>query len=98
MGTIAESGLVLRKPYRQYDALDKFGLTMGADYDPPGCRCGEVIQGKVDPAECTLFGTACTPMQPIGPCMVSSEGTCAAWYKYGRTAAKAPVRASPAPK
>ncbi len=83
MGTIAESGLVLREPFRRYDALERFGLSVGADYDPPGCRCGEVIQGKVEPAECKLFGTTCTPVRPIGPCMVSSEGTCAAWYKYG---------------
>lgn len=83
MGTIAESGLVLRQRYRRYDALLRFGLTIGPDYDPPGCRCGEVIQGKVEPSECLLFGTRCTPIQPVGPCMVSSEGTCAAWYKYG---------------
>jgi hydrogenase expression/formation protein HypD len=84
MGTIPASGLVLREQYRRYDALTRFGLSLGTDYDPPGCRCGEVIQGKLDPIECTLFGTACTPTYPIGPCMVSSEGTCAAWHKYGR--------------
>jgi hydrogenase expression/formation protein HypD len=84
MGTIAESGLVLREPYRRYDALERFGIAVGPDYDPPGCRCGEVIQGKLEPTECKLFGTTCTPVQPVGPCMVSSEGTCAAWYKYGR--------------
>jgi hydrogenase expression/formation protein HypD len=84
MGTIAESGLELRAPYRQYDARHRFDLEMGPDYDPPGCRCGEVIQGKLDPTECSLFGTSCTPTAPVGPCMVSSEGTCAAWYKYGR--------------
>lgn len=83
MGTLADSGLVLREPYMRYDALARFGLTMGPDCDPPGCRCGEVIQGKLDPVECTLFGATCTPVRPIGPCMVSSEGTCAAWYKYG---------------
>ncbi len=83
MGTIAESGLVLRAAYRAYDALARFGLSIGEDYDPPGCRCGEVIQGKLDPSECTLFGTTCTPTRPVGPCMVSSEGTCAAWHKYG---------------
>lgn len=84
MGTIAESGLILREPYRRYDALARFGLSVGPDYDPPGCRCGEVIQGKLEPTECSLFGTTCTPLQPVGPCMVSSEGTCAAWYKYGK--------------
>ncbi|HOA75713.1 MAG TPA: hydrogenase formation protein HypD [Phycisphaerae bacterium] len=88
MGTIADSGLVLRDVYRRYDALERFGLTIGADYDPPGCRCGEVIQGKVEPVECTLFGRACTPTRPVGPCMVSSEGTCAAWFKYGGLGAR----------
>ena len=82
IGTIANSGLVLREPYQQYDALNRFGLKIGPDYDPPGCRCGQVVQGKLDPIECPLFGASCTPMQPVGPCMVSSEGTCSAWYKY----------------
>jgi len=84
MGTIPASGLELRANYQRFDALKVFDLTIGPDYDPPGCRCGEVIQGKVEPKHCTLFGTQCTPAKPIGPCMVSSEGTCAAWYKYGR--------------
>jgi hydrogenase expression/formation protein HypD len=83
MGTIPTSGLALRPAYQRFDAVQRFGLTIGEDYDPPGCRCGEVIQGKLDPAECALFGEECTPAQPVGPCMVSSEGTCAAWYKYG---------------
>lgn len=83
MGVIPQSGLELCEKLRKYDALARFGLTLGPDYDPPGCRCGEVIQGKVEPADCPLFGKTCTPIQPIGPCMVSSEGTCAAWYKYG---------------
>lgn len=83
MGVIPCSGLDLRERYRSFDALAKFGLTIESDYDPPGCKCGEVIQGKLEPSACTLFGTKCTPAHPIGPCMVSSEGTCAAWYKYG---------------
>ncbi len=84
MGTIDASGLELREPYRRYDARERLGVAFGEDYDPPGCRCGEVIQGKIDPADCPLFAGRCTPTQPVGPCMVSSEGTCAAWYKYGR--------------
>ena len=84
IGTIPDSGLILREPYRRFDALGRFGLTIGPDYDPPGCRCGEVIQGKTDPAGCPLFANECTPAKPVGPCMVSSEGTCSAWYKYGR--------------
>ena len=88
LGTIPESGLDLREEFSQFDALKALGLEEGPDYEPPGCRCGEVIQGKVTPAECTLFAKKCTPMDPVGPCMVSSEGTCAAWYKYGRHQAK----------
>ena len=84
MGTIPASGLELRAAFEQYDARKRFHLVLGEDYDPPGCRCGEVIQGKTEPSDCPLFATTCTPAQPIGPCMVSSEGTCAAWYKYGR--------------
>lgn len=84
MGSIPDSGLELRPAYARYDARTRYGVSIGPDYDPPGCRCGEVIQGKVEPAECSLFARRCTPMQPVGPCMVSSEGTCAAWYKYGR--------------
>lgn len=85
MGTIPMSGLELRDAYARYDARLRFELAFGDDYDPPGCRCGEVIQGKVEPQECQLFARTCTLAQPVGPCMVSSEGTCAAWYKYGRS-------------
>jgi len=84
LGSIPASGLELREPYKRFDGLTHFELTVGPDYDPPGCRCGQVIQGKVEPADCALFGVECTPVKPVGPCMVSSEGTCAAWYKYGR--------------
>jgi len=82
MGEIPDSGLELRPPYRHFDATEHFGVEIGPDVCPPGCLCGEVIQGKVTPVECPLFGKACTPVKPIGPCMVSSEGACAAWYKY----------------
>ncbi len=84
LGVIPASGLGLKAPYAAFDAAQRFGVSFGADYDPPGCRCGEVIQGKALPQECPMFGKACTPRKPWGPCMVSSEGTCAAWYKYGR--------------
>jgi len=84
MGTIPNSGLNLREPFRRFDARERFGVVEGPDVCPPGCRCGDVIQGKVAPPECGLFGDACTPIKPVGPCMVSSEGACAAWYKYGR--------------
>ncbi len=84
MGSIPASGLELRPPYRHCDALDHFQVELGPDVKPPGCLCGLVIQGKVKPIECSLFARSCTPVNPVGPCMVSSEGTCAAWYKYRR--------------
>ncbi|MCB9514446.1 MAG: hydrogenase formation protein HypD [Candidatus Krumholzibacteriia bacterium] len=92
MGTLPASGLELRPAYRRFDARERFGVAYGPDQHPPGCLCGEVIQGKVSPADCALFGTGCTPLSPIGPCMVSSEGTCAAWYKYRRPAQAAGER------
>ena len=84
LGTIPASGLELAPAYRKFDAVERFGIIIGEDRDNPGCRCGEVITGKTSLADCPLFGEACTPINPIGPCMVSSEGTCAAWYKYNR--------------
>ncbi len=89
LGVIPGSGLELLPAYRKYDALRRFGVELGEDEDHPACLCGEVIQGKAEPADCPLFDNGCTPLVPIGPCMVSSEGTCAAWYKYNR-----PVRVS----
>ncbi|MCK5796148.1 MAG: hydrogenase formation protein HypD [Deltaproteobacteria bacterium] len=84
LGTIPESGLVLRDAFATFDAEKRHDVQgLGDDEHPSGCLCGEVIQGKVDPTECALFGRRCTPARPVGPCMVSSEGTCAAWYKYG---------------
>lgn len=84
LGTIPRSGLRLRSRYERFDALRRFGVTPGGDADNPACRCGEVIQGLVEPDECPLYGTRCTPTDPVGPCMVSSEGTCAAWHRYHR--------------
>ncbi|NOX56334.1 MAG: hydrogenase formation protein HypD [Planctomycetes bacterium] len=84
LGTLPGSGLDLRPEYAKFDALKRFGVELGEDHEPPGCRCGEVITGKCGPADCRLFGTVCTPTYPVGPCMVSSEGTCQAWFKYRR--------------
>lgn len=84
IGRIPGSGLDLRPAFAEFDAHVRFGVRTDADLHPAGCRCGEVIQGKIAPRECPLFRTACTPVNPIGPCMVSSEGTCAAWYKYAK--------------
>ncbi len=83
IGVIPASGLELRAELADFDAARRFDLDLSANDEAPGCLCGQVIQGKVTPADCPLFGQACTPMHAIGPCMVSSEGTCAAWYKYG---------------
>ncbi len=81
---IPDSGLRLRDAYAAYDAARKFNLSMPEDAEPRGCLCGQVITGQVTPPDCKLFGTACTPIRPIGPCMVSGEGTCQAWFKYNR--------------
>ena len=88
LGVIARSGLDLAPRYQRFDALTRFGLELGEDVEHPLCRCGEVITGKADPIDCPAFGTECDPLNPIGPCMVSSEGTCAAWYKYNRPASR----------
>ncbi len=83
MGIIPESGLVLRPEYERFDAARRFDLKETVEREPAGCLCGKVISGAVLPTQCPLFGRACTPVSPIGPCMVSSEGTCSAWFKYG---------------
>lgn len=84
LGKIEGSTLKLKEIYRRFDAFERFGLTDEPGEDESGCRCGEVLCGLIEPRQCALFGTQCTPEKPVGPCMVSSEGTCAAWYKYGR--------------
>jgi hydrogenase expression/formation protein HypD len=83
VGKIEQSGLQLKSQYEAFDAFKRFGLTEIPGQCNTGCRCGEVLCGLIDPKDCGLFGKACTPETPIGPCMVSSEGACAAWYKYG---------------
>jgi hydrogenase expression/formation protein HypD len=84
LGTIAASGLALRKGFRVFDAAAKFGIPAVKTTETRNCLCGEVLRGVKTPAQCTLFAKACTPENPFGPCMVSSEGTCAAWFKYNR--------------
>jgi hydrogenase expression/formation protein HypD len=84
LGKIEKSTLKLKDKYSQFDALKRFGITETAGEDRSGCRCGEVLCGLIEPPECDLFGQSCTSQEPIGPCMVSSEGACAAWFKYGR--------------
>ncbi len=82
MGTIPASGLGLRGEYAAMDAERRFSLSRVGGEDPPGCRCGDVLKGAISPRECPLFGRSCTPSSPVGPCMVSSEGSCAASYHY----------------
>ncbi len=84
LGKIEKSTLKLKDKYKQFDAFERFDITEEPADEPEGCRCGEVLCGLLEPPECQLFGRKCTPLKPIGPCMVSSEGACAAWYKYGR--------------
>ena len=83
LGTIPQSGLGIRPEYRVFDAQERFDLNVPPARDHPGCRCGEVLRGILPPPDCPLFGKACTPLRPLGPCMVSTEGSCAAYYKYG---------------
>lgn len=85
LGRIPRSSLSLREPYRQFDAAAKFGLDVEpGSGDLPGCRCGEVLRGLIAPPECGLFGKRCRPDSPVGPCMVSLEGACYIYHKYGR--------------
>jgi hydrogenase expression/formation protein HypD len=83
IGLIPQSGLALKSRYRKYDASRKFEVESVKVHEPAGCICGKVLLGLNIPPDCTLFGKTCTPLSPIGPCMVSSEGSCAAYYKYG---------------
>jgi hydrogenase expression/formation protein HypD len=83
IGVIEKSGLQLKKEYRSLDIKNKIEIKIGKPTGHSGCRCGDVLKGWIDPPECPLFRKKCTPDSPIGPCMVSSEGSCSAWYKYG---------------
>ncbi len=83
LGVIRDSGLTIRPEYAAFDASVKFGpLDITETEEPAGCRCGEVLRGACTPPECPLFRQNCTPTSPVGACMVSSEGTCAAYYRY----------------
>jgi hydrogenase expression/formation protein HypD len=82
IGVIAQSGLKIRAKYERHDAGKLFDIEVSGSMDPRGCACGEILTGTKTPPECPLYKTVCTPIEPVGPCMVSTEGTCAAWYKY----------------
>ncbi|HIJ80789.1 MAG TPA: hydrogenase formation protein HypD [Desulfuromonadales bacterium] len=84
LGLLPGSGLAIRNRYAAFDAEKIFDFNLPAGVENPACRCGDVLKGKLSPFDCPLFATVCTPEAPVGACMVSSEGTCAAAYKYGR--------------
>jgi hydrogenase expression/formation protein HypD len=83
IGEVAGSGLKLREKYRRFDAEANFELKPGPAVEPAGCICGDILRGVKTPADCNLFGVVCTPESPVGPCMVSTEGSCSASYLYG---------------
>jgi hydrogenase expression/formation protein HypD len=86
LGFISQSALRLSDDYAEWDAEQRFSVPGVRVADPKACQCGEVLKGVIKPWECKVFGTACTPERPIGTCMVSPEGACAAYYNYGRFA------------
>ena len=83
IGTIKNSGLTFTKEFKYFNVHDKYKLDVPEYAEPKGCICGKVLLGIKRPLDCALFGKKCTPLSPVGPCMVSSEGSCAAYYKYG---------------
>jgi len=84
IGIIPQSGLKIKDEYKEFDAPERIKVKVETSKDPLGCLCGLVIQGKKSPLDCSLFGKKCTPQAPIGPCMVSSEGSCQAYFKHSR--------------
>jgi hydrogenase expression/formation protein HypD len=84
LGQVPYSGLRINEAHAEFDAERRFGLSDRVVPEPPGCECGAILRGLKRPTQCKLFGVACTPERPVGACMVSSEGACAAYYTYGR--------------
>lgn len=82
IGLIPNSGFKLKKEYEEYDIENLFPIKIPYEIKKNGCMCGEVLKGKIKPTECGLFGKVCSPDNPVGPCMVSGEGSCSAYYKY----------------
>ena len=85
-GVIPGSGLVFREKYASFDAVSQLSVEIEPAKEPAGCICGDILRGRSTPFDCELFGKFCTPESPVGACMVSSEGNCAAAYKYGERA------------
>jgi hydrogenase expression/formation protein HypD len=96
LGFISQSALKLRPEFENFDAELRYEVPGVRVADPKACQCGEVLKGVIKPWECKVFGTACTPDHPIGTCMVSSEGACAAYYNYGRYAGRRKREPTPA--
>lgn len=84
LGPIEGSGYRIRPEFSQFDALKRFDLEVEPTVEPKGCRCGDILRSAMAPDQCPLFNKVCTPENPVGPCMVSSEGSCAAYYRYYR--------------
>jgi hydrogenase expression/formation protein HypD len=84
LGAVPASGLGIRPEFAPFDAARLFDVDPGPTQEHRGCRCGDVLRGTLNPPQCPLFARACTPAKPIGPCMVSGEGACAAYYQYGQ--------------
>ncbi len=82
-GLIPRSGLQIKEKYLRFDAMHRFTPDLPDSTDKPECHCGDVLRGRIRPSDCTAFGTVCTPVKPLGPCMVSQEGACAAHFRYG---------------
>jgi len=82
IGSIPESGLRISDRYASFDAARAFPVNLEPAREPQGCICGDVLRGVATPPQCKLFGRACIPERPVGPCMVSSEGACAAYYQF----------------
>ena len=82
IGEIPNSGLKIRQEWEEFDAIKQFGIVIEEGEALAGCKCGDILKGIKQPDECPLFKKACTPANPVGPCMVSTEGSCAAYYKY----------------
>lgn len=97
LGALPHSGLAIAPAYRAFDAEARWSLPNRTAADSPACQCGEILRGTLKPWQCKVFGTGCTPERPLGTCMVSSEGACAAYYKYGRLALATPRDRVPVP-
>lgn len=84
IGMIKDSGFELRPKFSRFDSRQRYPIDLPESREDRGCKCGEILTGKIQPPDCPLFGKKCTPQNPVGACMVSYEGACAAYYKYNR--------------